>query len=59
MDHFFFRAGEVEIHFLVSWYTLPRYWNLKPLLEFKTPLAQNYPAGTSELIPLVPTRIYV
>ena len=35
------------------------YLNFKSLFEFQIPLAQNYPAGTSELIPLVPTQIYV
>ena len=48
-----------EIRFLVSWYTLPRARNFKPLFEFQTPPAQNYPAGTSESITLAPTRIYV
>ena len=43
----------------MSWYTLPRVHNFKPLFEFQTPPAQNYPAGTLELIPLAPTRIYV
>ena len=48
-----------KIRFLVSWYTLPRARNFKPLFEFQTPQAQNYPAGTSELIALAPTRIYI
>ena len=48
-----------EIRFLVSWYTLTCARNFKPLFEFQTPPARNYPAGTSELIPLAPTRIYV
>ena len=43
----------------MSWYNLPRAQNLKPLFEFKIPPARNYPAGTLELIPLAPTRIYV
>ena len=43
----------------MSWYNLPRALDFKPLSEFQIPLAQNYPAGTSELIPLAPTRIYV
>ena len=41
------------------WYTLPCARNFKRLFEFQTPQAQNYPAGTSELIPLAPTWIYV
>ena len=48
-----------EICFLVSWYNLPRAQNFKPLFEFQIPPAQNYPSGTSELIPLAPTWIYV
>ena len=43
----------------MSWYNLPRARNLKSLFEFQIPLARNYPAGTSELIPLAPTKIYV
>ena len=43
----------------MSWYNLPHALNFKPLSEFQIPLARNYPAGTSELIPLAPTRIYV
>ena len=43
----------------MSWYTLPRAHNFKPLFEFQNLQAQNYPAVTSELIPLAPTRIYV
>ena len=43
----------------MSWYTLPCAWNFKPSFEFQNLQTQNYPAGTSELIPLVPTRIYV
>ena len=31
----------------------------KPLFEFQTLQMQNYPAGTSKLIPFVPTRIYL
>ena len=50
---------EEETHFLLSWYNLPWAENFKPLFEFQIPPAQNYPAGTSELIPLAPTRIYV
>ena len=34
-----------------SWYTLPHAQNLKLIFEFQTPLAQNSPAGTLELIP--------
>ena len=48
-----------EISLLVSWYNLPRARNFKPLFEFEISPAQNYPAGTSELILLAPTRIYV
>ena len=48
-----------EIRFLVSWYNLPHARNFKPLLEFQTPPARTYPAGTSELISLAPTQIYV
>ena len=48
-----------ETRFLVSWYILPRARNFKPLFEFQIPPAQNYPASTSELIPLAPTQIYV
>ena len=40
-----------EICLLVSWNTLCRARNLKPNFEFQTLLAQNSPAGTSELIP--------
>ena len=40
-----------EIRFFVSWYTLPRARNLKPIFEFQTPLAQKSSADTSELIP--------
>ena len=43
----------------MSWYNLPRAHNLKSLFEFQKPQAQNYPAGTFELIPLAPTWIYV
>ena len=43
----------------MSWYNLPRARNFKPLFEFESQPAQNYPTGTSELIPLVPTQIYV
>ena len=48
-----------EICFFVSWYTLPRALNFKPIFEFQSLQAQKYPDGTSELIPLAPTRIYV
>ena len=41
------------------WYNLPHVRNFKPLFKFQTPPAQTYPAGTWELIPLAPTRIYV
>ena len=40
-----------DIHLFRSWNTLPRAQNLKPKFEFQTPLAQNFPAGTSESIP--------
>ena len=40
-----------EIHLFRSWNTVPCAQNLKPKFEFKTLLAQNFPAGTSELIP--------
>ena len=50
---------EEETCFLVSWYNLPYARNFKSLFEFQIPSARNYPAGTSELIPLAPTRIYV
>ena len=40
-----------EICFFRYWYTLPRARNLKLTFEFQTPLARNYPTGTSELIP--------
>ena len=40
-----------EIRLFRYWHTLPRARNLKPKFEFQTPLAQNSPAGTSELIP--------
>ena len=43
----------------MSWYILPRARNFKPIFEFQTPPAKNYPAGTPELIPLAPNRIYV
>ena len=43
----------------MSWYNLPRDRNFKSLFEFQILPAQNYPAGTSELIPLAPTQIYV
>ena len=43
----------------MSWYTLPHAHNFKPLFEFQTLTARNYPDGTSELITLAPTRIYV
>ena len=43
----------------MSWYNLPRARNFKPLFEFQTPTARNYPASTSELISFFPTRIYV
>ena len=48
-----------EIRFLVSWYNLPCARNYKPLFEFQILPTQNYPTGTSEIIPLAPTRIYV
>ena len=48
-----------EIRFLISWYTLPRARNFKPLFEFQTPPVQIYPAGTSELFPLAPTLMCV
>ena len=44
-------AVQREIRLFRSWYTLLRAQNLKPKFEFQTPLAQNSPAGTSELIP--------
>ena len=40
-----------EIRLFRSWNTLPHTKNLKPKFEFQTSLAQNAPAGTSELIP--------
>ena len=40
-----------EIRLFRSWNTLPRAKNLKPKFEFQTSLAQNAPAGTSELFP--------
>ena len=43
----------------MSWYNLPHTQTFKPLFEFQILPAQNYPAGTSELIPLAPTQIYV
>ena len=43
----------------MSWYNLPRARNFKSLFEFQIPPARNYPAGTSELIPLAPTWIYI
>ena len=43
----------------MSWYNLPTARYFKPIFEFWIPPAPNYPAGTSELIPLAPTRIYV
>ena len=43
----------------MSWYTLPCAYNFKRLFEFQNLQAQNYPSGTSEIIPLAPTRIYV
>ena len=43
----------------MSSYNLPRAPNSKPLFGFQIPPARNYPAGTSELIHLAPTRIYV
>ena len=48
-----------EILLFRSWYTLPRSRNLKFIFELKTPLAQSSSAGTSELFPFAPTRIYV
>ena len=39
-----------EIRLFRYWNTLPRAQNLKPKFEFQTRLAQNSPAGTSELI---------
>ena len=39
-----------ETSLFISWYTLPLAQNLKPTFEFQTPLAQNSPASTSELI---------
>ena len=45
-------AVQREICFFRSWNTLPCALNLKPKFEFQTSLMQNYPAGTSELIPL-------
>ena len=44
-------ALQREIRLFRSWNTLPRARNLKPKFEFQTPLAQNSPAGSSELIP--------
>ena len=41
------------------WYTLPRARNFKSLFEFQTLQTRNYPAGTSELITLATTWIYV
>ena len=43
----------------MSWYTLPRAHNFKHLLEFQIPQAQNYLAGTLELILLALSHIYV
>ena len=43
----------------MSLYNLYLAQNFKSLFEFHIPPAQNYPAGTSELIPLEPTQIYV
>ena len=43
----------------MSWYNLPSARDFKPLFEFQILSAQNYPAGTPELIPLAPTRIYI
>ena len=41
-----------EISIFRSWLTLPCARNLKPKFEnFKTSLARNSPAGTSELLP--------
>ena len=40
-----------ETHLFRSCNTVPRAQNLKPKFEFQTPLAQKFPAGTSELIP--------
>ena len=40
-----------EIRLVISWINLPRAQNVKPKIEFQTSLAQNSPAGTSELIP--------
>ena len=50
---------EEKTRFLVSWYNLPRARNFKSLFEFQIYQVRNYPAVTSELIPLAPTRIYV
>ena len=50
---------EEETCFLVSWYNLSRAQNFKSLFEFQIPLARSYPAGTIELTPLAPTRIYL
>ena len=52
-------ACNEKIRFIMSWCNLPCARNFKPLFEFEIPPAQNYPAVTSELIPLAPTRIYV
>ena len=48
-----------EFRFIASWYTLPCALNLKPVFEFQAPLARKYTAGTSEIIPLALTQIYV
>ena len=48
-----------DIFSLMSWCILPGARNFKPLIEFQTSPAKNYPAGTSYLITLAPTRIYV
>ena len=39
-----------EIRLFRFWNTLPHAQNLKPKFEFQTLLAQNSPAGTSELL---------
>ena len=47
------------ISFFVSWYTLPRAQNFNPIFEFQTPWVRKYPSGTSKLVPLAPTRIWL
>ena len=44
-------AVHTEICLFRSWYTLLHAQNLKPTFEFQTPLSQNSPTGTLELIP--------